>query len=89
MPLNPTVRTMTRININLPSHVVRQLFFALRCVGGMRHGPSVTMDSAAASSSALGLVFAAAPSMGVDVAASLLLLLAVYDRMLVVGAAGV
>ena len=39
MPLNPTVRTMTRININLPSHVVRQLFFALRRVGGMRHGP--------------------------------------------------
>jgi len=39
MPLNPTVRTMTRININLPMHVVRQLFFALRRVGGMRHGP--------------------------------------------------
>jgi len=39
MPLNPTVRTMTRININLPSHVVRQLFFALRRVRGMRHGP--------------------------------------------------
>jgi len=30
---------MTRININLPSHVVCQLFFALRRVGGMRHGP--------------------------------------------------
>ena len=51
--------------------------------------PSVTMDSAAASSSVLGLVFAAALSMRVATAASLLLLLAVYDRMLVVGAAGV
>ena len=39
VPLNPTVRTMTRININLPSHVVRQLFFALRRVGGVRRGP--------------------------------------------------
>ena len=50
--------------------------------------PSVTMDSAAASSSALGLVLAAAPSMEVDVAASLLLLFAISDRMLVEDAAG-
>ena len=30
---------MTRINIDLPSHVARGLFFALRCVGGVRRGP--------------------------------------------------
>jgi hypothetical protein len=45
------------------------------------------MDSAAASSSALGLMFAAAPQMEGDSAASLHLLFAISERMLVEDAA--
>ena len=40
MPLyRPPVSPMARINVDLPSHVARGLFFALRHVGGVRRGP--------------------------------------------------